>query len=215
GGTAVTLTGTGFVDGILVNFDNISATDIVVVSPTEITCVTPAHALGLVDVTVTLPDTGEFATLADGFEYVNAGISSLDPNHGPMEGGTAVTIHGAGFVPGSTITFDGTTATDITFVNSSTYTCTSPPHPAGPVEVLLDDFSGTFTYDPITVAPWEPPGGTGGTGDDNTGIRRSPEVTISRTKNQPGTSTFEVGKAGTPPLAGQIITVDLTEGPIF
>lgn len=215
GGTAVTLTGTGFVSGILVNFDNISATSIVVVSDTEITCVTPAHDLGLVDVTVTIPDTGEFATLTDGYEYVNAGISSLDPNHGPMAGGTTVTIHGAGFITGEPITFDGLSATSITFVNSSTYTCVTPPHSEGLVEVKLGtDFTGEYTYDPLIVDPWQPPDGGGG-GVGAAGIRRNPDVTINRTKNQPGTSTFEIGKAGTRPLAGQIIVVDLTEGPIF
>lgn len=55
GGDAVTLTGVGFVAGAVVEFDGASASDVVVVSPTSITCKTPAHAAGLVDVVVVLP----------------------------------------------------------------------------------------------------------------------------------------------------------------
>ncbi|MCE5253655.1 MAG: IPT/TIG domain-containing protein [Actinomycetia bacterium] len=55
GGTAVTITGTGFVPGAIVRFGGSSypAANVVVVSPTSITCVTPAHSAGEVEVTVT------------------------------------------------------------------------------------------------------------------------------------------------------------------
>ncbi len=56
GGDAVTLTGVGFVAGAVVEFDGASASDVVVASPTTITCKTPAHAPGLVDVVVVLPN---------------------------------------------------------------------------------------------------------------------------------------------------------------
>ena len=52
GGTAVTITGTGFTDATAVDFADVPATSLVVVSDTEITCVAPAGA-GTVDVTVT------------------------------------------------------------------------------------------------------------------------------------------------------------------
>lgn len=51
----VTINGSGFLDGATVTFDGDDATDVVVVSSTEITCVTPAHAAGAVDVVVTNP----------------------------------------------------------------------------------------------------------------------------------------------------------------
>ncbi len=104
GGTAVTITGRGFVDPVLVNFDNIAATAVVVVSSTSITCVTPAHIVGAVDVTVTLSPSGEYATLAAGYTYTAFGIASLSPTHGPVSGGTAVAITGLGFTQGKAIT---------------------------------------------------------------------------------------------------------------
>lgn len=53
GGTPVTITGTNFTAGSTVTFGGTSATSIVVVSSTSITCVTPAHAAGTVSVVVT------------------------------------------------------------------------------------------------------------------------------------------------------------------
>lgn len=56
GGTAVAITGTGFKNGCTVTFDGVAATSIVVASSTSITCVTPAHASGAVDVVITNVD---------------------------------------------------------------------------------------------------------------------------------------------------------------
>lgn len=66
GGTAVTITGTGFTEATGVTFDGIRATS-VVVTPTSITCVTPPHAAGAVNVVV-LDPTGN-GTSVGGFTY--------------------------------------------------------------------------------------------------------------------------------------------------
>jgi hypothetical protein len=68
GGTAETITGTDFADGMTVTFGGTSATSIVVVNSTHITCVTPAHAAGAVNVVITNMDTGT-VTDNDGFTY--------------------------------------------------------------------------------------------------------------------------------------------------
>lgn len=52
GGTAVTIVGGGFNTGATVLFGETPATSVVVVSPTQITCVTPAHPVETVDVKV-------------------------------------------------------------------------------------------------------------------------------------------------------------------
>ena len=56
GGTAVTITGTGFVAGATVAFGGIAATGVSVADATSITATTPAHAAGAVDVVVTNVD---------------------------------------------------------------------------------------------------------------------------------------------------------------
>lgn len=73
GGTSVTLTGTGFRAGASVTFGGTSATSVVVVNSTTITCDTPAHASGLVDVVVTNDD-AQSSTLEGGFTYYTAGL---------------------------------------------------------------------------------------------------------------------------------------------
>lgn len=56
GGITVTLTGTNFVAGCTVEFGAGNfATSVVIVGPTQITCVTPAHARGYVHIIVTNP----------------------------------------------------------------------------------------------------------------------------------------------------------------
>lgn len=71
GGTAVTITGSGFEAGATVTIGGVPATSVNVASATSITAVTAAHAAGAVDVVVTNPGpvTG---TLATGFSYVGA-----------------------------------------------------------------------------------------------------------------------------------------------
>ena len=70
GGTAITnLAGTNFVTGATVTFDGIPATSVVWVSSTQLTCLTPAHAAGTVDIVVTNPDT-LFGTLHNGYTYI-------------------------------------------------------------------------------------------------------------------------------------------------
>jgi hypothetical protein len=68
GGTKVTITGTGFLPGAVVAFGGVPATGVVVVSGTDLTCITPAHAKGIVDVRVTNLDGGTGA-LAGAWTY--------------------------------------------------------------------------------------------------------------------------------------------------
>ena len=68
GGTEVTITGTNLdgVDGV--EFDGIAATDFVWISSAKITCTTPSHQFGKVDVTL-LDGTQIVATIPEGFFY--------------------------------------------------------------------------------------------------------------------------------------------------
>jgi len=71
GGVSVTLTGTGFKAPAQVTIGGVAASAVVVVSPTSITCVTPAHAAYpsfMADVVVTNAD-GQSATLIAGYTF--------------------------------------------------------------------------------------------------------------------------------------------------
>jgi hypothetical protein len=70
GGTNVTIAGTGFTEGVSVKFGTASATNVVLIygAAPLITCDTPAHVAGAVDVEVIYPD-GPSATLEEGYTY--------------------------------------------------------------------------------------------------------------------------------------------------
>lgn len=113
GGTAITITGSGFVRGATVVIGQghgvgagaIAATNVQVVSPTEVTAVTGggAHS-GKWHVFVTTVGGTSPGVAASAFTYVPGPmITSVSPSSGPASGGTLITIEGVGFgsTPGS------------------------------------------------------------------------------------------------------------------
>ena len=76
GGTALTITGTGFLAGATVSLGGTAATNVVVVSSTSINATTPAHATGAVNVVVTNSD-GHSGTLMNGYTYTGVSGGSI------------------------------------------------------------------------------------------------------------------------------------------
>jgi hypothetical protein len=143
GGTALTLNGAGFLAGgsYTVTFGGGVATLGVVTATTIAVTGTPAHLPGVVDVIVT-DGAGQTATLTGGFTYYDAPLpTSVSPNTGSLNGGTAVTINGSGFLPGGTyiVNFAGTPATAVVATSTVTITCVTPPGPIGAVAVTVTD----------------------------------------------------------------------------
>jgi hypothetical protein len=86
----------------------IAATDVVVVSPTEITAVTGGKAkAGTWSLFVTTSKGTSLANSGDDFAYEAAAVmptvTSVSPNSGPTAGGTTMTITGTGFVTGASV----------------------------------------------------------------------------------------------------------------
>ena len=98
GGTAVTITGTAF-GGTgtyvpVVTFGGVAATSVVVTtgSFTKITCVTPAHAPGPVNVIVSTTAGGASAPLANGFTYAAGAPAQLAFANQPPNTGAATVL---------------------------------------------------------------------------------------------------------------------------
>ena len=154
GGTAVTITGTGFLAGASVKMGGTSATVLAVVNSAIITATVPAHTAGAVDVVVTNTDT-KSGTLTSGYTYTAPSgsnpaptVTAITPNSGVTTGGTTVTITGTGFLAGATVKMSGTSATSVALVNSTTITAATPAHAAGAVSVVVtntDAKTGTLT----------------------------------------------------------------------
>lgn len=80
-------------------------------------------------------------------------LTAISPAFGWVGGVESVTLTGAGFMSGATVTFGGTQATAVVVVNANTITCLAPAHDGGAVTVtvtLLDGRSDSlvngFTY---------------------------------------------------------------------
>ena len=151
GGTALTITGTGFLAGATVSLGGTAATNVNVVGSTSITAITPAHAAGAVTITVTNTD-AQSGSLNNGYTYTASNpaptVGSITPNSGPVAGGTSVTITGTGFLAGATVSLGGTAATNVNVAGSTSLTATTAAHAAGAVSVAVtnsDAQSGTLT----------------------------------------------------------------------
>ena len=64
------------------------------------------------------------------------------PYYGPTSGGTEVDIFGAGFAEGMTVEFGGTSATNVTFIDSGQIVATTPAHFGGWVNIKVTKASG-------------------------------------------------------------------------
>jgi hypothetical protein len=150
GNTAVTIVGTSLTGVNSVKFDNVEATNVVVVSDTTVTCTTPPGAApGDVDVQVTNPD--GFNTISNGFTYLGPPtVTLISPNGGPRGGGTPLTLSGNGFIGVTTVTFNGVVGTSLAVVDMTTLNVTAPPsnlpgNGRGAVDVIVTNSLGAYT----------------------------------------------------------------------
>jgi hypothetical protein len=161
GGTEVTITGAYFLDGELLDVEfgtGNSATGVTFMDSTIITCTTPAGS-GMVDVIITRGD-GQQATMTDGFTYNQPPAAfACNPKNGADIGGTLVTVTGSNFLDGPSLNVEFSTsnsATGVTFVDSTTITCTTPAG-TSTVDVIITSGDGqqismidSYKYSPIT-----------------------------------------------------------------
>ena len=90
-------------------------------------------------------------------------VTGLDPETGPADGGTTVTITGTGFTGATEVMFGDRQAASFTVVDSTTITAVSPAG-IGAVDVVVTTVNGTsatspdsvFTYDAPPVPPPTP-----------------------------------------------------------
>lgn len=151
GGTATTITGRDFRDGLTVSIGGVPALNVRRVDYKTITAVTPPGTAGPKDVAVTNPDTGT-VILPNGFTYrtppSKIKIDRIVPNVGPIAGGTRFTIFGVDFQAGTRVTIGTAAATGIEVVDASTINAITPPSEdgkVGPKDVTITSPDGTQT----------------------------------------------------------------------
>ena len=144
GGTSVTITGAYFTGTTGVTLGGVAATHVVLINDTTLTCITPAGTAGTTNSVVVTTPSGHNADNSL-FTYVLAlpTVTSVSPPIGASVGGTLVTLTGTCFTGASGVTFGGMAATDMTVVNDTTLTCTTPAGFAGTASVLVTATAGT------------------------------------------------------------------------
>ena len=145
GGTVVTLIG----DDFIANRTSVKIGDIVippssvqVISPTQLSFVTPAQSAGDVKITVLTPGGVSDNTSETSFIYTNNAptVGVLNPNTGPSSGGLTVNLTGSNFVPGNTSITMGNvlipaSVVQVTSANSLSFD--PPPRAPGKVPLFV------------------------------------------------------------------------------
>jgi hypothetical protein len=156
GGTALTITGTGFTGTQSVYFGDTIVTDFSVASDTSLTVNSPPSDAGTVDVLVQGPNGISSPSSSTRFSFTAASapaLSSLSTSTGSTPGGTVVSVSGSGFTGANQVLFGEVAAQ--AFVNSGTQiTALSPAQAAATVDVTVLTPTGTsavssadhFTY---------------------------------------------------------------------
>jgi plastocyanin len=116
GGNTVQVNGSGFVSGASVKFGSASSASVTFVSPTQLKAHAPAHASGVVGVTVRTPEGTSPANNNDLYAYGAPAISSFAPSSGIT--GSTVTITGTQYVNRMTVKFGALTSPTVTFVST-------------------------------------------------------------------------------------------------
>jgi hypothetical protein len=138
GGTAVTITGTGFTGATVVSFGATAAASFTVNSGTSIVAIAPAGTSGSIDVTVTGPGGTSTTSTTDIYKYKAPTVAGVSPNSGSTAGGASVTITGSGFAlgTGTSFKFGASVAASVSCVSTSSCTVIVPSRTkAGVVDV--------------------------------------------------------------------------------
>lgn len=157
GGETITLIGTGFESGDIVNVGTTPAHSVIVESSTKLMFPMPAIGQGKVDVFVTGPG-GTSNGVAYTFDGPAPVITKITPPSGPSSGGTYVTLTGTSFVAGSTLLVGGNLAKELRLEKNNLIFMT-PSHNAGNADLVLINPDGQsytcidcFYYYPMRAA---------------------------------------------------------------
>jgi alpha-tubulin suppressor-like RCC1 family protein len=126
-----------------ITFGTTTLTNILVNSDTSITAVSPAHTAGPVDVSVTRAADNASVTSSNGFTYQqNPTISNVSPASVTKSGGDIITISGASFDAGATVTIGGTAAISTNRIDSTTLSVTVPAGLVGATDIIVTNADG-------------------------------------------------------------------------
>lgn len=159
GGTAVTITGSGFTPDTFATVGGRELLLVAVPDTGHVTGLTPPGVAGD-PVDVRVMNKNGVALLRKSFTYAAAPkIAHVDPPGGPIAGGSAVTLVGEGLSGATAVFFGGAGASGLAAADDGHLAVVTPPHAAGAVDVAVTTPAGTFTlvkgfayYDPADLS---------------------------------------------------------------
>ena len=160
GMTVVTMTGSNFVNSttLLCRFGQESVTAFFV-SPTVITCKTPPHEEGAVEVFVTT-NGQDFTTVGPMFKFRSAlTVTSVLPLSGPHHGGTRLSIFGSNFANSNSLSckYGPSVVVMARWISTVQLECVSPAIDPGAVTVEVSNNGKDFTDDKVIFTAFGPP----------------------------------------------------------
>jgi hypothetical protein len=187
GGETVTIYGENFQALESVTFDGVPVLSFSVNGTfDEITVVTPPHAAGTADVTVTTAAGSD--TADDPYTYIAASpptITDVTADTGYTTGGNTVTITGTNFTGATEVEFDSVPSLSFVVISSTEIEAIVPPiDAADTVDITVTTFAGT----------------SANTSDDDYTYTEQPEPTLTSLSPTSG-----------PTAGGQVVTITGTE----
>jgi hypothetical protein len=150
GGGTVTITGSNLTSATAVKFGDVAAG--FTVNGNQLVATAPAHAAGVVDVTVTTPGGTSTASAATKFTYVAPApaVTKVEPATSVIFGGGTITLTGSGFTGAKSVRIGSTTATNVKVVSDTQLTFVAPRTTAAGVQHVTVT-NGTGTSKTVTV----------------------------------------------------------------
>ena len=205
GGTTVIINGTNLNGATEVNFGSAPATSFTVLSPTQISAVSPAGAPMCVEITVTTPGGVSATNTGDQFDYISLPvITSISPTKGLISGGTQVTITGTSLTDATSVKFGAAAATSFEVVSSTEMTAISPAASAGKVDLTVTTAGGISALSADDEFTYELPPTTTTTTTTTTTVA---PTTTTTTTIAPTTTTTTIAPTTTTTIAPTTTTV--------
>ncbi|HLI32761.1 MAG TPA: IPT/TIG domain-containing protein [Solirubrobacteraceae bacterium] len=205
GGRKVTIVGEHFEEVQAVYFGGAQATEVDVLSPTELTAVAPAGS-GEVYVTVRTGAGTSATGPGSAFLYLATPVlTGLSPQSGPEAAGSAVTIYGEGFQKVESVKFGAKSARSF-LVTSPTSISAVAPAGSGTVDVSVTTGGGTtakssadrYVYQRSPILAW----GSNNRGELGNGTLEG-QLHVAGSSEVPGVTQV---------AAGDLLTLELGEG---
>jgi len=228
GGTKITIAGLNFDSNAAILFGTVSGESVNCVNRGLIEVVSPAHAPGMVDITV-VNGAGQKFVVRDAFEFEAfdppptqpLNLLEVMPSQGPAGMHTPVTLFGTNFVDDCTVMFGAFLCDEVEMVDKTMLRVMAPPQPPGFVDIIVRRPNGdvsilpdAFEYRPAASGDLPgPPRLVSAVSTSNTSVRVTFSEPVAEGAND--ASNYSIVQTNVNPEAGalRVLQAQLAENP--